>query len=129
MIHILFLQNTFSFSHQLDVPFIRWISMEINLPIATQIPRIHYLNRQMRNAFKEACANGDSFSTAKLSVAHLLPSFLRFTAYPACYWGTFLTSAHFVLNVMRGHRLSLCHSVKHYKTSRFKNASCSMSHQ
>jgi hypothetical protein len=32
------------------------------------------------------------------------------------------------LNVMRGHRLSLCHSVKHYKTSRFKNASCSITH-
>lgn len=128
MTHLLFLYNDVSFAHQLDIPFICWFCTVIDFSITAQIPSIHDLDSQIWDTLKAVCPNRNSFSTTKLSVAHLLPSLLRFTTCPICYWGAFFTSAHFVLNVISGHRLSLCHLVKHYKTSRFKFTNCSITH-
>ena len=121
MTPLLFLHNDVSFSHQLDVPFICWFCMVIGFSITTQIPRIHNLNCTIGELFKLTCANGHSFTTAKLSVAHLLSSLLRLTTCPISNGRTFFTSTHNACNVMRGRRLLLRHSVKHYKAPGLKN--------
>ena len=115
----LFRHNDFSFSHQLDEPFISWFCMAIDFTITTQIPWIHNFNCTIGNSFKMTRADRHSFTSTKLSVAHLFSSLLRFTNNPTIDRGAFFTSTHIVSNVMSGHFVSLCHSVKHYETMVF----------
>ena len=117
MNHSLSLHNKFSFSHQLDVPFISWKCAIIILSIATQVPLFYYLPLTIRKFSKLVCMNHCPYSTAKYTMAHPFTLFLRFATTPCTNRCLFSTFTHNVCNVMRGHRLLLCHSVKHYETS------------
>lgn len=52
----------------------------------------------------------------EFAITNLFPSLLRFTTNPTTNRRSLSTFAHKILNVMRGHNVSLRHSVKHYKT-------------
>ena len=117
MNHPLFLHNVFSFSHQLDVPFISWKCAIIILSIATQVPWFYYLPLTIGKFSKLVCMNHCPYSTTKHTMTHLFTLFLRFATTPCANRCLFSTFTHNVCNVMRGHRLLLRHSVKHYKTS------------
>ena len=116
MNHPLFLHNVFSFSHQLDVPFISWKCAIIILSIATQVPLFYYLPLTIWNFAKLVCMNHCPYTTTKHAMAHFFTIFLRFATTPCAYRCLFSTFTHNACNVMRGHRLLLRHSVKHYKT-------------
>ncbi len=116
MNHSLSLHNEFSFSHQLDVPFISRFYVIVTFSIATQIPRIHNFNRFVGKTFQVPHADGLMLFTTELSVTHLLAAFLRLASCPISYGRSFLASTHNVSNVVRGRNLLLRHSVKHYET-------------
>ena len=109
--------NGFSFAHQLDVPFISWKCAIIILSIAPQVPLFYYLPLTIGKFPKLIRMNHCPYSTTKHAMAHLFTLFLRFATTPCAYRCHFSTFTHNVCNVMRGRRLLLRHSVKHYKTS------------
>lgn len=115
MTHSIFLQNHFSFTHQLDVPFICWLCMVINFPITSKFPSIHDFNCKIGKFFKLTYAKKHSFKPTEFSITHTLPALLGFTTSPACDGRTFPTSTHNDSNVMSGHNVLSRHSVKHYE--------------
>ena len=56
------------------------------------------------------------FLPAEFTMANLFASLLRLATAPCACRSLLFTFAHNVSNVMRGRRLSLRHSVKHYET-------------
>lgn len=104
-----------SLPHQFDVPFVIWCLFVINLSITSQIPRIHNLDGIVRESFEETCCNQLMLTTAKLAITYSLSSLLRFTPCPIGVRCSLSASTHNACNVVRGHNVSLCHSVKHYK--------------
>ena len=124
MIHSLIPQNDVSLSHQLDVPFNSWNMTAIMFAVTTQIPLCYNLPLTKRKFFKLICANHSLFPSAEFTMADLFSTLLRLTATPCAYWSSFLAFTHNVCNVMRGRKLLLRHSVKHYETLGFKNTIC-----
>ena len=104
-----------SLSHQLDVPFFIWGNSEICFAIASQIPRFHHFNASDGNLFGKSAGKHLMLTVTKLSTAKLFTSLLRLATTPGTDWCSFSTSTHNVSNVVRGRRLSLRHSVKHYE--------------
>ena len=116
MIHSLFPHKDVSLSYQFDVPFISWFRMIVILSITTQIPLFNDFPLTIRKFFKLEGMNHCLFSTTKHTMAHLFTLFLRFATAPCANRRSFSTFTHNDCNVMRGRRLSLRHSVKHYET-------------
>lgn len=102
--------------HQLDIPFLIRRMATIMFAVASQIPLLNDFPLTNWKKVVFTCNNNSRFYTTKFSMAYLLASFLRFTTTPStgrCFLSTF---THNACNVMRGHILLMCHSVKHYET-------------
>ena len=107
------------FTHKFDIPiFVREVA-KIVFAISTKIPLPDNFPLTERKKIKLFRKDKYLFQSAKLAMAELLASLLRLTAAPCAYWSPFSAFTHNVCNVMRGHRLSLRHSVKHYETIEF----------
>lgn len=104
-----------SLSHHFDVPLIVRRRFVIGFAVTSQIPRIHHLNGETWETFKMATCQHLMLATAKLAIANSLSPFLRLTPCPIGVGCTLLTSTHNTCNVLRGHNVSLCHSVEHYE--------------
>lgn len=104
------------FTHHLNEPFFGRFTVMITFSISSQIPRIHNFNVYKRKLVIITDANGLMLPATEFTIAYLFTSLLRFATYPTTDGSSFSTSTHIVLNVMRGHNISLCQSVIHYKT-------------
>ena len=102
--------------HQLDIPFLIRRMATIMFAVASQIPLLNDFPLTNWKKVVFTCNNHSRFYTTKFSMAYLLASFLRFTTTPSTGWCFLSTFTHNACNVMRGHILLMCHSVKHYET-------------
>ncbi len=108
-----------SFAHKTNKPFRCRIGFPITLSITTQIPRVCDFTRMVREVVDVHGMQQHTFTTAKFAAGMLLSPLLRLAAAPSADRSLFSTSTHKVCNALRGHRLLLCHSVKHYETKGF----------
>lgn len=104
------------FSQEFNAVFVGEEIAKVKLPIASQVPSIHYLNSTVRKGIITSNADILAFSPSKCSVTQNLSSLLRFTHCPSGDRCAFLASAHNVSNVVSGSGILLYHSVKHYET-------------
>jgi hypothetical protein len=103
------------FPHQFNVPFLIERMAAIVLAVTTKVPLLDNLPLTFRKEIKLFAMNKDLFQFAKFAMANLFTSLLRLTATPSAHWSPLSAFTHNVRNVMRGRRLSLRHSVKHYE--------------
>ena len=108
-----------SFTHKVYKPFRVRIGFPITLSITTQVPRVRDFTRTVRKVVDVHGMQQHAFATAKSAAGMLLSPLLRLATAPSADRSLFSTSTHNVCNALRGHRLLLCHSVKHYKTKVF----------
>lgn len=104
-----------SLSHQFDVPFFIWKMATIMFAITPQIPLLDNFplaRRKLTILFRN---NKQMLMPTKFAMADLFTFLLRLTTAPSTCWSLFFTSTHNACNVMRGHNISLRHSVKHYE--------------
>ena len=104
------------FPHKFSIPFFIWRMTTKVFTISTKIPLHDNFPLTERKKFVLFGMDKYLFQSAKLAMADLFASLLRLTAAPCAYWSPFSAFTHNVCNVMRGRRLSLRHSVKHYET-------------
>ena len=126
MKYSLFPHHVFSFSHEFHVPIFTWRVAEIVFTISTQVPLFYNFPLAKRKFAIVFSIDKHLFTSAKFAMANLFPNLLRLTAAPCANWCSFLTFTHNVCNVMRGRKLSLRHSVKHYETLGLKNTLCAI---
>ena len=105
-----------SLSHEFDKPFFFRIVTTIMFTISPKIPLFNKFPLTIRKFIEPSRKNEYSFFSTKFSMANLFASLLRLAIAPCAYWSPLFAFTHNVRNVMRGHRLSLRHSVKHYET-------------
>ena len=104
-------------AHQFNIPFFIWMVAKVLFAISTQIPLANDFPLSERK-FVPLCGTDKGMLTStKLAVANLFTTLLWLAATPSAYWSPLSTFSHNVRNVMRGRRLSLRHSVKHYEAS------------
>lgn len=108
-----------SFAHKMFEPFRSGMSIPITLSITAQIPWGNDFPREKGKCVNIHGTQQYAFATTEFATGMLLPSFLRLATAPSADRSSFSTSTHNVCNALRGHRLLLCHSVKHYKTKGF----------
>ena len=107
--------NNNLFAHQFNIPFFIWMVAKVLFAISTQIPLANDFPLSERK-FVPLCGTDKGMLTStKLAVANLFATLLWLAATPSAYWSPLSTFSHNVRNVMRGRRLSLRHSVKHYE--------------
>ena len=109
--------NNNLFAHQFNIPFFIWMVAKVLFAISTQIPLANDFPLSERK-FVPLCGTDKGMLTStKLAVSNLFATLLWLAATPSAYWSSLSTLSHNVRNVMRGRRLSLRHSVKHYEAS------------
>ena len=108
------------FSHQFDVPFFFWGMAPIGFTVTSQIPLLYNFPLTKREILKHFRMNHYMLSSAEHTMTHLFPLLLRFAAATCADRRSFSAFTHNACNVMRGRRLSLRHSVKHYKAPGMK---------
>ena len=118
--HIVPVSLQWLLSHHPNEPLFGRFTIMIAFSIPTQIPRAHNFDGEERKSFIFPDTNHLMFPTTEFAIANLFSSLLRFTTNPTTDGSSFSASAHIILNVVRGHNVSLCHSVKHYKIWIFK---------
>ena len=104
------------FSHQSDVPIFGHVVTKKVFAISSQIPLRYNFPLTERKFVELSCLNKYLFITTKLTMANLLASLLRLTVAPCAYRSPLFTFTHIIRNAMRGRKLSLPLSVKHYET-------------
>ena len=107
------------FSHHFDIPFLIWRMAPIGFAISTQVPLTNNFPLSERESFIKARMYQHMLNTPKLAMANLLASLLRFATTPCTNRCTLSTFSHITSNVMRGRKLLLRHSVKHYEATCF----------
>ena len=108
------------FSHQFDVPFFSWGMAPISFAVTSQVPLFYDFPLTKREVLKYFRMKHYMLSSTEHAMTHLLSLFLRLAAAPSADRCSFSAFTHNACNVMRGRRLSLRHSVKHYKASGMK---------
>lgn len=104
-----------SLTHKTFEPLTVGVISPIAFAITSQIPWVDYLNLTYWKLFNLHIEQHFSFFLSKFTVRKPLTPFLRFTTAIRANWRFFSTSTHIAFNVVRGRKLSLCHSVKHYE--------------
>lgn len=104
------------FPHKFCIPFFIWRMTTIVFSISTKIPLHDNFPLTEREKIVLFSMDKYLFQSAKLAMADLFASLLRLTAAPCAYWRSFFTFSHNACNVLRGRKLSLRHSIKHYET-------------
>lgn len=97
---------------------------EVAFAVTSQIPLFYYFPLSKRKSAIHFRMCKQSFTSTKFAMTDLFASLLRLTTAPCANRCSFSTFTHNDCNVMRGRRLSLRHSVKHYETLRFNNTRC-----
>ena len=110
------MNNDILFSHQSNVPFFGNVVATIMFAISSKIPLLDNLPLTIGKDVKLFRMDKNLFQSAKFAMADLFASLLRLTAAPCAYWRSFFTFSHNACNVLRGRKLSLRHSIKHYET-------------
>ena len=87
----------------------------IGFSISPQVPLANNFPLSERESFIKARMYKYMLNTTKLAVANLFASLLRFATTPCTNRCTLSTFSHITSNVMRGRKLLLRHSVKHYE--------------
>ena len=105
-----------SFSHELDIPFFIRKVATIMFAITTQVPLLNNFPLTEGKLVVPFRKYQNLFLPAEFTMANLFASLLRLATAPSACRSLLFTFAHNVSNVMRGRRLSLRHSVKHYET-------------
>ena len=103
------------FTHQPDIPFLGRGMAPVCLTVASQIPLFSYFPLAKGKFVIPATKDKHSFTPSESAVTLLFAFLLRLTTAPCADWSFLFASTHKTCNVMRGRRLSLRHSVKHYK--------------
>lgn len=105
-----------SFSHELDIPFFIRKVATIMFAISTQVPLLNNFPLTEGSQVVLLRKYQNMLLPAEFAMANLFASLLRLATAPNACRSLLFTFAHNVSNVMRGRRLSLRHSVKHYET-------------
>ena len=115
------------FSHQFNVPLFFGVVTKVLFSVSPQVPLADNFPLSERKSLTFFGMNKYVLISAKLAVADLFAPLLRLTAAPSTYWSPLSTFSHIDSNVMRGRRLSLRLSVKHYETSEMRASALSSS--
>ena len=94
--------------------------MEVAFAVASKVPRFHHFTRQQRQHFHITDGHTLVCTPSKFTITEPFSAFLRFATCPTGDGCAFSASTHDVSNVVSGHVVLLCHSVKHYETIVFK---------
>ena len=103
------------FPHQFLIPFLIWRMAPIGFSVSPQVPLANNFPLSEREPFVKVRMYQYMLNTTKLAVANLFAPLLRFATTPCTYRCTLSAFSHISSNVMRGRKLLLRHSVKHYE--------------
>ena len=110
-------QNDNLLAHKFNIPLFIWMVAKVFFAISPQIPLTNNLPLSERKSLALFRLNKHVLTSTKLAMTDLFATLLRLAATPSAYRSLLSTFSHNVRNVVRGRRLSLRHSVKHYEAS------------
>ena len=104
-------------AHKFNIPLFIWMVTKVLFAVSSQVPLTNNFPLPERKSLALFRLNKHVLTSTELAVTDLFATLLRLAATPSAYRSLLSTFSHNVRNVVRGRRLSLRHSVKHYEAS------------